>query len=170
MKRIMIGMDRGLLPAPLLALVLALLWALPGAAAAQTVYEWVDENGVTVYGERPPPGVDAKEVTLEPGPQSPSPSPYARAGQKAAEEGEQEPSRLEQQRQERAERARDRVAERERLERECAAARDFVLRVGSRPNVLIEDEEGNVTRIDDAERVSRVEEAEAFIRENCEDD
>ena len=35
--------------------------------------------------------------------------------------------------------------------------------------MLIEDEEGNVTRMDDAERVQRVEEAEAFIRENCED-
>ncbi|MEJ2534986.1 MAG: DUF4124 domain-containing protein [Gammaproteobacteria bacterium] len=148
------------------AALLALLLALPVTAPAQTVYQWVDENGVTVYGERPPPGVDAKQVTVEPAPAAPSPSPYAR---QEAETAPGEPTRLEQERQDRRERAQNRAEEQERLEAACAAARDFVLRVGSRPNVLIEDEDGNVTRMDDAERVQRVEEAEAFIRENCED-
>ena len=156
MKRTMTGAATALL---------AILLALPVTAAAQTVYQWVDENGVTVYGERPPPGVKATEVSVDPGPTVSSPSPYAGSGEAVAGET----SRLEQERQERKERARDRAEERERLETACAAARDFVLRVGSRPNVLIEDEEGNVTRMDDAERVRRVEEAEAFIRENCED-
>jgi len=35
------------------------LLLLAGVASAQGVYRWVDENGVTSYGETPPDGVDA---------------------------------------------------------------------------------------------------------------
>lgn len=38
-----------------------MLWALLVPASAQ-VYKWVDEKGVTHYGERPPQGRKAKEV------------------------------------------------------------------------------------------------------------
>jgi hypothetical protein len=37
------------------------LWALVVPASAQ-VYKWVDENGATHYGERPPQGRKAQEV------------------------------------------------------------------------------------------------------------
>lgn len=37
------------------------LWALLVPASAQ-VYKWVDEKGVTHYGERPPQGKNAREV------------------------------------------------------------------------------------------------------------
>jgi hypothetical protein len=37
------------------------LWGLVVPAAAQ-VYKWVDEKGTTHYGERPPPGIKAREV------------------------------------------------------------------------------------------------------------
>lgn len=35
------------------------LLLLAGVASAQGVYRWVDENGVTSYGETPPDGVEA---------------------------------------------------------------------------------------------------------------
>ncbi len=43
------------------ALCLALL---SGAVAAQGVYKWVDENGVTSFGETPPDGVQAVQTDV----------------------------------------------------------------------------------------------------------
>ena len=43
----------------LAALGITTLVLLAGTASAQGVYKWVDENGVTSYGETPPDGVEA---------------------------------------------------------------------------------------------------------------
>jgi len=40
--------------------------AAAGAVAAQQFYKWVDETGVTHYGEKPPPGRSAKEIDATP--------------------------------------------------------------------------------------------------------
>jgi hypothetical protein len=42
-----------------LPLILALLLALPPAAASARIYKWVDENGTTVYSNVPPTDGDA---------------------------------------------------------------------------------------------------------------
>ena len=43
-----------------LTVVASLVWTTP--ATAQTVYKWVDEKGLTHYGEQPPAGVNAEKV------------------------------------------------------------------------------------------------------------
>ena len=52
--------------------VLACLVALPLAAAAQQMYKWVDEKGVTHYSDSPPPDgkADAKKIDIRPVPPS----------------------------------------------------------------------------------------------------
>jgi hypothetical protein len=40
--------------------------AAAGSAAAQQFFKWVDERGVTHYGEKPPPGRPAKEIDATP--------------------------------------------------------------------------------------------------------
>jgi hypothetical protein len=48
------------------ALLAALIVAAPATAAAQQFYKWVDDQGVTHYGEKPPPGRPAKEIDATP--------------------------------------------------------------------------------------------------------
>lgn len=61
-------------------LLLAML-AAPALVSAQTVWKWVDDNGVTHYSDRPVPGATKMELsagsrgTSESTPQSPPPSP-----------------------------------------------------------------------------------------------
>ena len=43
-----------------------------GAAAQQTVYKWVDEEGVVHFGEAPPDGVSAERITTS---AAPTPAP-----------------------------------------------------------------------------------------------
>ncbi len=56
------------------ALYLLALLALP-AWAAQTVWKWVDEQGVTHYSDNPVPGAERVEISAGPSRASPSPAP-----------------------------------------------------------------------------------------------
>jgi hypothetical protein len=49
-----------------------------GAAMAEGVYKWVDEQGRTVYSDKPPPGKAARqiEVPAQPGPQAVEADPH----------------------------------------------------------------------------------------------
>lgn len=47
--------------------VLLALLLLPLAAAAQTMYKWVDEKGVTHFSESPPPDGKAAKIEVKPG-------------------------------------------------------------------------------------------------------
>lgn len=54
---------KGVVAAAAIGLV---LWAASGAAQAQPVYKWVDENGKTHYGSQPPPAKpDAEPLKLQ---------------------------------------------------------------------------------------------------------
>ena len=46
--------------------VLLVLLLLPFAAAAQTMYKWVDEKGVTHFSESPPPDGKAAKIEVKP--------------------------------------------------------------------------------------------------------
>jgi len=59
-------MNRRIGSAALLALALA---ALPAAAA---LYKWTDENGRTVYGDTPPPGVKVEKINAAAPPDNPN--------------------------------------------------------------------------------------------------
>ncbi len=80
------------------------LMALLAPAAAQ-VYKWVDENGVTHYGERPPQGSKASQVENKLGspgggsPTRPDPAQQRNAAQSGAttEQQRQETTRREEQ-------------------------------------------------------------------------
>lgn len=50
--------------------VLACLVALPFAAAAQQMYKWVDEKGVTHYTDSPPTSGDARKIDIRATPPS----------------------------------------------------------------------------------------------------
>ena len=59
----------------LLAMCIALMCLAVGANAQQTVYKWVDEEGVVHFGEAPPAGVEAERITTDAPPPAPRPGP-----------------------------------------------------------------------------------------------
>lgn len=48
----------------------ACIIAAPGIAAAQSVYKWTDENGVTHFGDRQPTGKQSESVSIRTGQKS----------------------------------------------------------------------------------------------------
>jgi hypothetical protein len=144
--------------------------ALATSAVAQTIYRWVDAEGVVHFGAEPPRGVDATLVNTS----APSGGLGVAAedirgpGVKATAQGtETGISYAEQQRRERAERqqkARQKQAERQSR---CAAMENQLAVLEPSPRVLIEDENGNPVRMDDNDRLARLEEARKYLSENC---
>jgi hypothetical protein len=90
------------------------------APAAAQVYKWVDEKGVTHYGERPPQGRKASEVPNKLG----SPGGASAARPDAAPQGSapQTTTTAEQQRQETA-----------RREEQCSQQRELLARLKQSP-------------------------------------
>lgn len=59
-----------------LSLILWLALGISMPAAAQTAYRWIDEKGVTHYGEKPPAGRPSRAVDMQPsGPVGSAPAP-----------------------------------------------------------------------------------------------
>ena len=146
----------------LTAAALAALAALAAPAFAQ-VYKWVDENGRTHYGEKPPAGVKATEVGVV----LPSPSPPPSAT------GDWKQKDLESQRQ-RIERERRQAAQGQRekrvgqaLERECVEARRQLSRLEEQIPIYKRDSKGERVYLEDKDRPAAIAEEKRLIAENC---
>ncbi len=99
------------------AIVLSLLLQIPVAVSG--VYRWVDENGKTHYGDRPPVAEQAEEIKQKqasPPDSSPSQNDSAETRQRLLE-------RYQQEREEKQEAARKKREEAEKQKRLCERAR-----------------------------------------------
>lgn len=152
-------------------LTACLALALAATASAETIYRWVDKDGVVHFGGLPPAGVQATVV----GPTAASAgltgaaAPAAPAGPGVApvDEGEENVSYAEQRRRERAEqRAESRQADAERQQK-CAAMQRQRDALEPSTRVIINDENGNPVRMDDNDRLAKVEEAKSYLAANC---
>lgn len=158
------------------ALSFSLCLAMLAVAADATgqVYRWVDENGVVHYGDRAPQGVEATLVGVKPNTVPISrPEPKAPTAEGATEAGadEAEPlSYAEQRRRERAERREEYAAAERERNANCNAMRSRKAYLEPSPRVLVEDEDGEVRRLDDEERLRLLDEANAYLAENCDPD
>lgn len=74
-------------------LVALMLWALSGAPLAAELYKWVDEKGVTNYGEKPPPNRQAIPVDTSPSAVIETGSQYGRKPEADREQRQPEPQR-----------------------------------------------------------------------------
>lgn len=148
---------------------MALGLAVSLASHAQTVYRWVDGEGVVHYGARPPEGVKATMVDMS----NPSgglgvpaaeinPSP----GEDAAAEAP-EISVAEQRRRDRAERRAETRQENAERQRNCTAMERQRAALEPHPRVIIRDKDGNPTRMADDDRIAKLEEAKQYLEENC---
>ena len=138
------------------SLVLCLLAALGLPTLAQ-VYKWVDDKGVTHYGERPPQGANARQMAKEP---APAPA--------AAQPTWQEQERAFRQRRVEAAQAEARTRQLEEGKRQaCNQARDQLNQMKSARALYHLDKNGERVIDTDAERTAATNRLEQRITENC---
>ncbi|MDZ7791256.1 MAG: DUF4124 domain-containing protein [Xanthomonadales bacterium] len=144
----------------LLAIVVVGLTLQPEASAEeQTIYKWLDEEGVVNYTARPPEGVDYEEVGIET--REPVEADAADSETQPAQDSAAETTPPEQPEMTRSEPDPEVVAER------CAQARSNIDSLNQYQNVTVRGDDGEQRRISDEERTRMIEEAQAFIEEWC---
>ena len=142
-------------------LLLCLAWA--GLAPAQ-VFKWVDANGVTHYGEKPPANQKAKEVKLR----EATPRSSVDAGPAAysanLKDKEQD---LRRRREEREQEESRRVVQKAQNEAACRGARAHLHDLRSTPKLYDLNERGERVYLGDAERTQRLAKHEAEYNRHC---
>jgi hypothetical protein len=136
------------------------LWLVLGPATAQ-VYKWVDENGGTHYGQRPPPGAKAKGVEerlANPGPAAGKSKPTDWQDKELELRG-----RRAQAEQNEAKKQQEEVAKR----KACNQARDDLARTKSAGRVYKLDDKGERVFQTDAERNASTARQEQLIATHC---
>lgn len=134
--------------------MVALSWVTLSSGAG--VYRWVDEQGVTHFGEKPPaPGVGEKIKVSAPGPSS---TPKTASGSTGKDTAPATPSEAEAT-------AAKAQAEVTRKNCEAYAANLKVLREHGR--IREQSTDGQVKMLSEEEKLSRIQQAEKYIAENC---
>jgi hypothetical protein len=147
----------------------AAVFAIAAAPAFAQLYKWVDERGVTHYGERPPRGAKASEVQdklASPPPQRAAPRPSEKDEPRAAEPGTpptnpnapatpQGPAA-------KAPTPQEQQAEARRAA--CARERAALVRLKGAPNSYVIDEKGEKTLVDNSAAIA---EQEKRVGEQC---
>ena len=136
------------------------LWALLAPAVAQ-VYKWVDDKGVTHYGERAPQGRKADEVQQRLA--NPGSSPGG-----AAQPSWKEQDLAFRKRRIEAEQAEVKEKQREAAQREaCNRGRDQLAQLRGARRVYRMDEKGERVFQTDEERKASIERLEQLVSERC---
>lgn len=140
----------------------AALLFLQGDPLGAAVYRWVDENGKVHFGDRPPV-TQAEEIEIRGRPSS-APSSVPRPGAESVTD------RLQRYRQERADKKKAAMREREerkRRESECHIARDDLKQYETAGRLYDLNPDGTRHYLDDAERAGRMARLKKAIERNC---
>lgn len=146
--------------AVLLAGALAGLLSQPDALAQeQTIYKWMDEEGVIHYTARPPEDVDFEEVSTR----TREPVEPASGGDETErmDDGAAAGTPPEQPQSARSGPDPEVVAER------CTQARSNLENLNRYENITVEGDDGEQRPVSDDERMRMIEEAQQFIDEWC---
>lgn len=145
---------------PMTALLSALLCCGPIGAATAQVYKWVDENGVTHYGERPPQNRKAQTVETK---------PMTAPGSSPARPPDWQEKNLEFQKRriERAQQAEREQQEAQEKRKRCIVARDDLEYMQSARRLYDLNDKGERVYLDDAERSAAIERARRGVEKSC---
>ena len=143
-------------------LAIAALLALPLAAAAQTLYKWVDEKGVTHYSETPPPKGAASKVEIRPS----EPGKAAPAEDWKEKERQFRERRVQREQQEREEAARKAREEQDRARR-CRDAQRHLDGLRNARRVYELNARGERVYLEDDERPARIEKWQREADDTC---
>lgn len=136
------------------AVVLGLISA--AAQAAERVYKWVDENGVTHFSSTPPPeGAERVKINRAP---RPSPSTAEAAAAAAAPPGDLYADAVQPD---------NSAIEAENARRQCEKGRNMIAQIEPRPRVFRVDADGTRTYLLDEERMELLDEARSLVAEYC---
>jgi Domain of unknown function (DUF4124) len=142
-------------------LLVACAAALAAAPAAAALYKWLDENGRVVYGDTPPPGVNAERINAAAPPADPN--AVREMASKEAELKKQQRARAEQEA--KAEKAT--ADEKARLDR-CVQARGRAQTLRSGAALYRFNERGEKVYFDAAERDKAIADNDKLMRDlNC---
>jgi hypothetical protein len=142
---------------PILALLL-----LPGLAAAQAIYKWVDERGVTHFSESPPPDGKATKVEVKPptGPEKPRDENWKEREQQFRKRN------LEKSATQKAEEERQTRTEQQR-EARCRAAQRSLDTLKNANRVFHLDEKGERVYMEDSQRAAETDKWTREAQANC---
>ena len=137
------------------------------AMATDDVYRWVDDKGVVHFGDRPPKQVDSEQINIHPSAGVTAPDYASTAPAGSGEQQEAEPSYAQQRRDERAKLRKEAAEQKEIIDAACEQRRTLVAQLEPSTRVIVEYEDGTVSRLDDNERLKTLGEAKAYIAANC---
>lgn len=151
--------------AKILSIVFVVTFALLAmdAMAKETVYRWVDEQGVVHFGNRPT-GVAATEIVEIP---THKVSAASEPEKTSAIQPIEEPSYAQQQRDKRKQSREDAALLQQAVAAGCEQRRQIVTRLEPSTRVMTEDEDGNIIRMDDNDRMEMLTEAKGYIAKKC---
>lgn len=134
------------------------------AVAEEEIYRWVDKDGVVHFGNRPEGHKDAEVVDVE---KAPAYDPQSDPASSSVFDSDPEPTYAQKLRDERAQGRKKAAEKQEEMDGLCDTARKRVATLEPFTRVLLEKEDGSVTRMDDNDRLEKLNESKAFIAENC---
>ena len=139
-----------------------LLISLPALSWAAT-YQWVDENGVTVYSQLPPP--NQQEVRKVGPPPPPATSP--KDAQQQLRNLQQRLADSREDRELQADTARKESENQQLRAENCRKARDNLRILQQRARQLIKQSDGSYRRYTPEEKAEKTAEYEAMIKKSC---
>jgi len=145
---------------------------LAGALAKNDVYRWVDKDGVVHFGDQEPRAGSAEVVNIHPAPRDEGqPARPEKPAAKGAEPPQKAPepklTYVQKLRAERAKQRQEAEEKRKQVSAECDRARELVARLEPSTRVMVQLEDGTVTRLDDDKRVDMLNDAKGYISRNC---
>ena len=146
-------------------LLASLVTTATDAAAQDTIYRWVDEDGVVHYTDQPNDKAGSEIVSIRD--EDIDSSEASAAPAEASDAQPQGPSVAQQRREARAEKRRQAAEQQAAIDEGCAQRRQLVASLEPSPRVMVENEDGTVTRMDDNARLEMLAEAKAYIAEKC---
>ena len=151
-----------------MAFLLATLVMTPTDGKAQdTIYRWVDEDGVVHYTNQPNDRAGSEIISMkDDGGES---SQATAAPAEPVSNQPTAPSIAQQKREARAEQRRQAAEQQAAIAEGCAQRRQLLARLEPSPRVMVEYEDGSVARMDDNERLEMLAEAKAYIAEKCDE-
>jgi hypothetical protein len=144
-------------------LISSLVLSMTDVTAGDEIFRWVDENGVVHFGDRAdaPDAAELVEIRKTPETTQPAVDPAL------TEPAEEQPSYAQRLREERARNRKLSVDRQQEIFDLCEQHRQIVATLEPMPRVIVQNEDGSVTRMDDNVRLEKLAESKAFIAENC---
>jgi len=154
-------MNRNSLFRAILLIALIISWV---TSLEARVYRWVDENGVTIYSQTPPPGqVEAETIAPPPPPPTDANETWENLNQQWQEMQDREDARKDQK-----EETTNKEETREARAKNCEAAQHNLKRlVEGRFRMRIKEPDGGYRRLPAEERQAKIEKARQVIQDNC---